>query len=153
MDALDKSTGRASFGADVKIPNKVCAYILRSPVMGGRAKRISAEKALKERGVLDVVEFERGVAVLAEKYWQAKRASQQVEVDWGKGLIEGLSTASLATEAKRFSHGPGSHRIKNVGDVDECLKIKTTHTLNCNMHIPYLSHATMEPQNCCSYDR
>ena len=101
MDALDKSTGKASFGADVQIPNKVCAYVLRSPVMGGRAKHVNFEKVLKEPGVLDVVQFERGVAVLAEKYWQAKRASQLVEVEWGQGQIEGLNTKSLAGSSQK----------------------------------------------------
>ena len=58
MDALDKSTGRASFGGMSDTQQSLC-FILRSPVMGGRASDAS-EKALKERGVLDVVEFEHG---------------------------------------------------------------------------------------------
>ena len=148
VDALDKSTGNAIFGVDVTIPNKVCAYILRSPVMGGRAGRITFEKALKEPGVLDVIQFDRGVAVLAEKYWQAKRASHLVEVEWTDGVIEGLDTASLAEAAKRFSQGPAAHRIKDVGDVEEIFENDAATTIELQYAYPYLSHATMEPQNC-----
>ena len=148
VDALDKSTGKASFGADVQISNKVCAYVLRSPVMGGRAKHVNFEKALNEPGVLDVVQFERGVAVLAEKYWQAKRASHLVEVEWSKGVIEGLDTQKLAEAAKSFSQGPAAHRIKNVGDVEKVLTSEDTTSVELQYAYPYLSHATMEPQNC-----
>ena len=98
---------------------------------------------------MDVVEFERGVAVLAEKYWQAKRASQLVEVEWkGKERLKDLDTASLAEAAKNFSQGPGSHRIKNVGDVDEVFENQDHTHIELQYAYPYLSHATMEPQNC-----
>ena len=122
VDALSKSTGSAIFGTDVQIVDKVCAYVLRAPVMGGRAEKVFADAALKEPGVLDVVSFERGVAVLAEKYWQAKRAASLVEVRWTGGRVKGLNTAELADVAKAYSKGPGSHRIKNVGNVENVLE-------------------------------
>ena len=44
VDALSKSTGTAVFGTDVQIPDKVCAYVLRSPVMGGRAEEVNFDE-------------------------------------------------------------------------------------------------------------
>ena len=147
VDALDKSIGRAIFGTDVSIPDKVCAYVLRSPVMGGRAEAVVFDEALKEPGVLDVVSFERGVAVLAEKYWQAKRASSRVQITWSAGQVEGLDTTVMAEAARLRSSQPGDHTIKDVGNVEKALAQYTTQ-VELQYEHPYLSHATMEPQNC-----
>ena len=147
VDALEKSTGEAIFGTDVPIPNKVCAYVLRSPVMGGRAETLVFDEALKEPGVLDVVSFERGVAVLAEKYWQAKRAASRVQVTWSGGQVEGLDTTVMAQAARLRSQEPGDHTIKKTGNVDKALSQNKTQ-LELQYEYPYLSHATMEPQNC-----
>ena len=148
VDALEKSTGVAIFGTDVQILDKVCAYVLRSPVMGGRAEAVECEEALKEQGVLDVVSFERGVAILAEKYWQAKRAAPLVKVKWAGGRVKGLNTAELAESARVHSNRPGSHRIKNVGDVEKTFEENNSNLIELQYEYPYLSHAPMEPQNC-----
>ena len=148
VDALDKSTGRAVFGTDVQIDNKVCAYILRSPVMGGQAVNISFEPALKEPGVLDVVSYERGVAILANKFWQAKRAAKLVEVEWGEGQVEGFNTSDLATAARAKTMEKGDFTIKEIGNTEKVLKSDAVTSVELNYAYPYLSHAPMEPQNC-----
>ena len=73
--------------------DKVCAYVLRSPVMGGKAEEVISDAALKEPGIVDVVSFDRGVAILANKYWQAKRAAPLVQVKWKGGRVKGLNTS------------------------------------------------------------
>lgn len=148
VDALSKSTGTAIFGTDVQIENKVCAYVLRSPVMGGRAEEVISDAALKEPGIVAVVPFERGVAVLANKYWQAKRAAPLVQVKWKGGRVKGLNTSELAESARVYSNSPGSHKVKNVGNVDKALESQGTKRVELQYEYPYLSHATMEPQNC-----
>ena len=148
VDALTKSTGTALFGTDVQIDNKVCAYVLRSPVMGGRAEEVVSDAALKLPGVVDVLSFERGVAVLANKYWQTKRAAPLVQVKWRGGRVKGLNTSELAESARIHSSGPGSHKIKNVGNVDKVFEDQDTKRIELQYEYPYLSHATMEPQNC-----
>ena len=115
--------------------------------MGGRAEVVSAA-ALKEPGIVDVVSFERGVAILANKYWQAKRAAHLVEVKWKGGRVKGFNTAELADAARIHSNGPGSHRIKNVGNVDKAIEAEENERIELQYEYPYLSHATMEPQNC-----
>ena len=135
VDALDKSTGKASFGADVQIPNKVCAYVLRSPVMGGRAKHVNFEKALQEPGVLDVVQFERGVAVLAEKYWQAKRASQLVEVGGARVLLKGLKYEISRRAAKSFHKVRPLIESKMWAMWRRFWPVRIPQVLSCNMRI------------------
>ena len=149
-DSVEKSTGAAIFGADVDVPNKVCAYVIRPPVMGAPVLEVSKDLALKEVGVLDVVPYERGVAVLAEKFWQARRAATKVSVEWGKGVVEGLNTAEMATAARQRSQQPGDFTLKDVGNVQKILKGKeeSLNRVDVQYEYPYLSHAPMEPQNC-----
>ncbi len=148
-DSVDKSTGRAIFGTDVALSTKVCAYVIRPPVMGAPPLQVSKGLALTEPGVLDVVSYERGVAVLAEKFWQARRAAQKVSVEWGKGVVEGLNTTEMAQAARQRSQQAGDFTLKNVGNVQKLLKDKgALNRIELQYEYPYLSHAPMEPQNC-----
>lgn len=55
VDALDKVTGRAIFGADVRLPGMLYGKILRSPYAHARIRRIDASRALALPGVKAVV--------------------------------------------------------------------------------------------------
>lgn len=54
-DGVDKVTGRAEYGNDVKIPGTVYARVLRSPHAHARIKSIDTSKAEKHPGFLAVV--------------------------------------------------------------------------------------------------
>ena len=55
-----------------RVPGMLTALIARSPVFGGKVKSFAAEKALAVTGVRQVVEIERGIAVVADGFWPAK---------------------------------------------------------------------------------
>src|SRR5690606_34152512 len=100
--------GGATYGSDVKIPGMVHAALLQSPVHGGKLKRYKAEAVLGMPGVRAVVVVDpsktkgapvpsqsswpladslaqSGVAVIADHYWQAKRALDALPVEWDAG--------------------------------------------------------------------
>lgn len=54
-DGVDKVTGRAQYGADVKLPGMVYGTVLRSPHAHARIKSIDTSKAEKLPGVLAVI--------------------------------------------------------------------------------------------------
>ena len=54
-DGLDKVTGRAVYGADIKLPGLIAGAVLRSPHAHARIKRIDSSKAAAVPGVLAVV--------------------------------------------------------------------------------------------------
>ncbi len=74
LDGLAKVTGQAQFGIDVKVPGMLYATVRQSPVFGGEVLRYDESTALNVKGVVQVVEILNGVAVVAEKFWQARRA-------------------------------------------------------------------------------
>lgn len=55
VDAVDKVTGRAEFGADVRIPGSLAGKVLRSPFAHARIKRIDTGKAEALPGVVAVI--------------------------------------------------------------------------------------------------
>ncbi|MCS7315009.1 MAG: xanthine dehydrogenase family protein molybdopterin-binding subunit [Bryobacterales bacterium] len=54
-DGADKVTGRAKFGADVRLPGMVYGYVLRSPHAHARIRRLDTTRAEQFPGVLAVV--------------------------------------------------------------------------------------------------
>ncbi len=148
VDARDKATGQAKFGTDVKIEGALRAVVIHPPQLGGQVKTLDADAAKRLPGVVEVFAFERGVAVLAEKYWQASAAARVVKVTWTEGVVAGLDSAKLEAAARKQSKEKGASRVKNRGDVDGALSEDGVVTLDVTYEAPYLAHAPMEPMNC-----
>src|SRR5215470_12021482 len=55
VDALDKVTGRAQFGADITLPRMLVGKVLRSPHAHARIRRIDTSKAAALPGVQAVI--------------------------------------------------------------------------------------------------
>ena len=146
VDARAKIAGQTRFGMDVSVPGMVRALVIHGPVYGAQPASVRAERARAAPGVIDIFPFRRGVAVVAEKYWQALRAARDVEVDWGKGLVEGLDTAELERAARAY-RGRGVE-VRDDGDAAAALRDPEATTIEAVYQAPYLAHAPMEPQNC-----
>ncbi len=147
VDARAKVTGTARFGIDVVVPGMVCAYPIHGPTFAARPREVRAEAARRSRGVIDVLALPWGVAVVADKYWQAQRAARLVEVDWHDGTTKGLDTEALV-RAARAERGDGG-AVRSEGDPGrELRRAEASHRLEAVYEVPYLAHAPLEPQNC-----
>ncbi|SVB21719.1 uncharacterized protein METZ01_LOCUS174573, partial [marine metagenome] len=54
-DGYDKVTGRAIYGADVKLPNLIWGEVVRSTIAHGKIKSIDVSEAEKMEGVFAVI--------------------------------------------------------------------------------------------------
>ena len=151
VDNRDKVTGAAIYGIDVVVPDMVCAYPIHGPQLGARAKAIRDEAARQSPGVIDVVSLPWGVAVVAQKYWQARRAAMLVEIDWHDGKTRGLSTRALVAAA-RAHRGDGA-AVRDDGDVGKAIARTDGKAIDVVYEVPYLAHAPLEPQNCVAHVR
>jgi isoquinoline 1-oxidoreductase beta subunit len=145
IDARAKVDGTAQYGIDVVIPNLVHAVVIHGPVYGARAQVVRADAARKRAGVIDVFAFRWGVAVVAQKYWQALAAANDVEVEWSRGDAAGLDSEKLrvamrATTAEGTTTRDDGHAARALGEART--------KLEAIYEAPYLAHAPMEPQNC-----
>ncbi|MDB5215373.1 MAG: aldehyde oxidase and xanthine dehydrogenase molybdopterin binding protein, partial [Myxococcaceae bacterium] len=145
VDSRAKVEGTAKFGMDVVVPNMVRALVIHGPVYGAEAKAIRADAAKKMPGILGVLAVTRGVAVVAEKYWQALAAAPLVEVDWSAGDVAGLDTAKMRAAAHAFKDK--GEPFRSEGNVDKAIG-RAQIKIEAIYDVPYLAHAPMEPQNC-----
>ncbi len=145
LDTPEKVDGSAMFGIDVKVPGMLYAAIARSPVFGGKVAKLDATKA-KSVGVRDVVQFDGGVAVLANSTWSAIQGRDALSIIWDEGEYVNQSSAAIWKMFEESAKQEGAVE-RNDGDAKTALanaarKIEAVYTA------PFVAHVTMEPMNC-----
>ncbi|HET9621594.1 MAG TPA: molybdopterin cofactor-binding domain-containing protein [Kofleriaceae bacterium] len=144
IDARGKVDGHAKFGIDVQVPGMCHAFAIHGPVFGARPTAVHADAARRRPGVIDVIAFDWGVAVVAEKFWQARAAAAEVEVTWSKGAAAGLHTADLQRAMRGHDgSGPVARRDGDASDALAHAEIRVGGVYEA----PYLAHAALEPNN------
>jgi isoquinoline 1-oxidoreductase beta subunit len=146
LDTPDKTNGKAVFGLDVTVPGLLVAVVARSPVFGGKVKSFNADKAKAVPGVRHVVEIERGVAVVADGFWPAKKGREALEIVWDEGPLAALDSGKQGDEYAELAKKEGAVARKD-GDAAAALE-KAAKKFEAVYDLPYLAHATMEPMNC-----
>ena len=136
LDGLAKVTGQAQFGIDVKVPGMLYATVRQSPVFGGEILRYEESSALGVKGVVGVFEILNGVAVVAEKFWQAKRGAEALQIEFHGGRSAGLNDVDLEQQL--------TEALDDLGKAE----VSGEKVLDVEYFLPYLAHATMEPMNC-----
>ncbi len=146
LDTPSKVNGTAQFGIDVKLPGMVYASLEQCPVIGGKVVSFDATKARAMPGVIDVVQINDGVAVVANTYWRAYKARQALDVKWDEGPVAQLDNAVMMDGIAQAAASEKILNIAKTGDVDGAMK-GAAKTLKVEYHSPMLAHATLEPQN------
>ncbi len=147
VDALSKVNGEAQYGIDVVKEGMKYAVVIRSPFIGGELASFDKAQILKQKGVIAVVEIERGLAIVAEKYWQARKAATAANVSWQKPENMPESSQTILDLYKRAAEEDDGKSIVNVGDADKAFD-SASEVVEFEYTAPFLAHATMEPMNC-----
>ena len=145
FDGPEKSTGAALYGMDVDVPGMVIAILMRNPHFGGSLQSFDATDALKAPGVIDIFAQNGAVVVVADTYWHATKASRIVNVTWDKGPLAGLDSDAIRAAWVEKAKEDG-RTIRDEGDTEAALK-NAAAVHQAVYEVPYLAHATMEPQN------
>jgi isoquinoline 1-oxidoreductase beta subunit len=147
LDTPAKVNGTAEFGIDVVMPGMVYASIEQCPVIGGKVKSFDASKVKGMPGVIDVVQVNDGVAVVASSYWQAQKARKALTVQWDEGAGAALDhNVVLATTRAAAANGKVLPIGKPAGNVAEAMK-GAAKTLKAEYISPMQAHAPLEPMN------
>ena len=145
-DAVAKSTGQARYTQDIHSPGLLVAVVAHSPRFGGKVASVDDAAARQVPGVVDVVPFQRGVAVLADSTFAAKKARDALKVVWDDSAAEKRSSADILAEYHRMASSPaGGVAFDNHGDASNAF---TGELFETTYDFPYLAHAAMEPMNC-----
>ena len=142
----DKVTGRQVYAIDLKMPGMLVATIQQSPVFGGKVKSYDAAKAQSMKGVKKVVQVgDSAVAVVAETFWQAKMALDQVNITWDSGSNVNVSSASIKKMLEEGLNANDAFVHNANGDVNAAMS-GASKKLEATYFYPFLNHATLEPQ-------
>ncbi|HTT39724.1 MAG TPA: molybdopterin cofactor-binding domain-containing protein, partial [Burkholderiales bacterium] len=145
LDTPMKVRGEPIFGIDTRVPGMLYAAVAMSPYIGGKVKGYDDSRAKSMPGVKAVVQYSRGVAVVADSYWQAKKAKDLLVVDWDQGANAGLNMSKLWAGLREASNQPGAV-FRESGDAEAALS-GAAKTISSTYQLPQLSHSPMEPQN------
>lgn len=150
VDSKAKSTGKAIFTQDFKLPGMLTAVVAHPPRFGGKVKSFDASKAKEIKGVKSVVAFETaarsGVAVVATDFWAAKKGRDALTIEWDESNAFKQSSDEMLKEYRELSKQPGDI-AKQEGDVEKAFA-SAARTFEATYEFPYLAHAAMEPMNC-----
>ena len=146
LDTPSKVNGTARFGIDVKLPGMLYAMLEQTPVQGGSVRSFDASQAKAMPGVVDVVQIPDGVAVVADTYWHAIKARQQLRVQWDEGPNANLSTAAMFAGTRAALSSGTPIPIKKVGDADAVIAASSK-VIRGEYLTQNLSHSPMEPMN------
>lgn len=153
-DLHDITTGKATYGADVKLPGMKIVVIARPPVVGGKVRSFDAAAALEVPGVQEVVELEGkappakfyplgGIAVVADNTHAAIKGRDALVIEWDHGPHAVYNTGPFTEEMRATAKEPGKP-IRDQGDVDGAFA-SAARTFVQEYFQPHMAHVTMEP--------
>jgi isoquinoline 1-oxidoreductase beta subunit len=154
VDAPAFATGKALYGADVRLPGMLTAVVLRPPVVGGRVKSVDDKRALAVPGVRKIVRLPEwkppasfqplgGVAVVADHTWAAMQGRNALVVEWEKGGNAAYDSETYKQTLDAAVKAPGTV-IRTVGDVEAALS-GAAKVMTAEYHVAHLVHTPMEP--------
>jgi isoquinoline 1-oxidoreductase beta subunit len=150
LDLVDKVTGRPVYAIDVRLPGMLYAAIAHCPVFGGFPKAIDENAIANMKGVRRVVRMPDAVAVVADSWWQAKRALEKLPIVWDDRGNGDLSSGKIAETVHAALDAEKSQIGRADGDVTAGLG-RAVKRIEADYAVPFLAHATMEPQTCTAH--
>ena len=155
LDTASKVDGSAEFGIDVRLPGMFYAVIALSPTLGGKVISVDSSAAQAMPGVRQVLTTSSGVVVVANHFWQARKAREVLRINWDQGPNASLDNAGVWSVINKAAAEPGASALGReevsaplkTGNTAEALK-KAARTFSAVYELPMLAHATMEPMNC-----
>ncbi len=145
LDTDEKTDGTATYTIDVALPGMLHAAIAHSPKFGGKVMSFDDSAARKISGVEDVVQIASGVAVVADRYYVARKAVEALEIEWDFSEAETRSTDQMFADFRVMTNGPGTV-ARNDGNVDAAFA-QAAKIVEAEYELPFLAHAALEPMN------
>jgi len=153
-DLHDITTGKAGYGADVRLPGMKYVVIARPPVTGGKMVSFDPADAMKVPGVERVMEVRGwpwpskfqplgGIAVIASNTGAAIKGRNALKIVWDDGANAKYDSVAYRTELETAVRAPGLV-VRNDGDAEGALKGAAKVVVG-EYYLPHLAHVSMEP--------
>lgn len=151
-DSVGKTTGKAVFAMDVKVPNMVYVTILRSPKFGGKLNSFDVGEAASVNGFVDAKALGNGagVAVYAESTWASIKARKAITAEWDDSAADARGTPEMLSDYNSMLSAEPAYDATgkdNLSETEAAAK-EAVVSVSADFHFPLLAHAPMEPLNC-----
>jgi isoquinoline 1-oxidoreductase subunit beta len=151
LDSAPKCDGSQKFGFDLDLPEMKVALVAHPPIFGGKPRSVDDKATRNIAGVTDVFEIPTlskgtGVAIVADKFWTAKQARDQLKIDWDFSGVKPADTAELSKQFKELAATQGTVAAAR-GDLKALDGIAQDKRIVAEFEFPYLAHTPMEPLN------
>ncbi len=148
LDTPAKSSGKQRFSIDVDVPGMKIAVVARPPVFGAKVGSFDDAASRSMAGVRSIfkADGDRGgeiVVVVADGYWQAKRARDALKVEWDFAGVERVDTTRAFEQYRALAQNQGVSA--QAADISALLR--APHVVDAVYEFPYLAHVPMEPLN------
>jgi nicotinate dehydrogenase subunit B len=141
-DVAPKVFAKEDFVTDVKVPGMMHGRMIRPPVAGAVPVRVDEASVSHIKGAMVI--WDRGfLGVVADKEWDAIKASQSLKVEWSQvkppfpdqnALYDHIRNAPVRKHAN----------VNPVGNVDDAFK-SAAQVIEAEYEWPFQSHAAMGP--------
>jgi len=145
FDTPNKTDGKVVYAIDAILPGMKIATLAQSPVFGGKVARVDDSAAKNVPGVQKVVVLDDLVAVVGDHMYAAKKGLDALVITWDDGPNAQINSSDIWDNLRAASQKDGVI-AKSVGDVAKGLTQGDKY--DAEYELPFLAHATMEPQNC-----
>ncbi len=158
-DNMEIVTGKPLFVSDLKVPGMLHATYTKCPAVGGKVAsanldHIRSLPGVKQAFVLEgngqVSELMPGVAIVADSTWAAFRAKSALQVKWDESSASKDSWSAASAKAREIANQVGEQEIFKGGDFAAAYN-GAARKVEAFYSYPFVSHATMEPQNCLAH--
>lgn len=154
FDVPAKVDGSAQFGIDAVLPGMKYATVKASPVFGTGVKSIDEASIQDMPGIRKVVNLGDAVAVIADGFWQAKKALDRLHIEFeesGNETVEQRDIFDQFTNDMDAASAGGDEIVdKQIGDTETAMASANA-IVEAEYRVPFLSHAPMEPMNCTAW--
>ena len=137
--------GKPLFGIDTKEEGMVYASMIRPPAFGQKLVSYDAEEAKAVNGVIDVVQIDNKIAVIAKSNWPAIKAKKLINATWDNETSPESSSEHDENLNDILANGAEEPRRKD-GDVEKAFA-EADEILERVYEAPYLPHNCLEPMN------
>ena len=140
LDTALKSRGEAIYTIDLDLPDMLSASIRHAPVLGTSIEQLDNESLIRQTGVHSVVVEDNYIAVVAERFYQAKAALDSAKLSFTANSANEISSADYQTQLEQSLNSDMGIKLDDGPDIESQNK-----DLVASYWVPFLAHATMEP--------
>lgn len=137
-------TGKPLFGLDYKKEGMVYSAVLRPPSFGQELSSYDDSDARSMPGVIDVIQIENKIAVLANNTWNAIKGRDKLKAEWKGSELE--DTQKHDEVLTGLLNGNQFETLRKDGDIKKAFT-EADRVVERTYESPFLPHNCMEPMN------